>query len=135
MNYKIIDIEGIGPSHAHRLSRLQIIDTKSLLDTAAGPAGRDRVATGCGVPTRTVLGWVNKADLMRIKGIGSEYADLLEAAGVETVLELRHQDPAALASGLAEANEVRRLTRRVPSAKVVGRWVASANALEPVVTH
>lgn len=126
---KVIDIEGIGPVIAGKLQAAGINTTDELLERGATPAGREAIAAQTGWSTKQVLEWVNRADLMRVRGVGSEFSDLLEQAGVDTVPELAQRKPDNLAAKLAEVNEAKKLTRRTPSAAEVEKWVAHAKEL------
>ena len=135
MAYKIAEIEGIGPSYAEKLSKAKIKTTDDLLDLCCSKSGRQSVAEQTGVGESQLLKWANQADLMRVSGIGSEYAELLEAAGVDTVKELRTRNAENLATKMAEINEQKKLTRAVPAPKVVTDWVEQAKKLDPKITH
>jgi predicted flap endonuclease-1-like 5' DNA nuclease len=135
MSYKIEDIEGIGPSYAKKLSMAKIKTTKDLLEFCKNAKGRASVSKTTGVTEGQLLKWANLADLMRVSGIGSEYSELLEAAGVDTIKELRNRNAANLASRMREVNSAKKLTRAVPSPKVVERWISSAADLPPVITY
>ena len=135
MAYPIATIEGIGPAYAEKLKGAGIGNTAILLDKAKDPKGRKAVAAATGITETLVLKWANMADLMRVKGVGEEYSELLEAAGVDTVKELRTRNSANLAKAMAEANAKRKLVRLVPSEKVVAKWVAAAKDLPPVMTY
>ena len=134
-NMKITDIEGIGPAFGEKLAGAGITDTDKLLEKGCTKAGRKEIAEGCDIPEKKVLDWVNMADLCRIKGVGPEFAELLEAAGVDTVKELRNRNAENLAEACAKVNAEKKLTRQVPSAKVVAGWVEQAKALPPKVEH
>jgi predicted flap endonuclease-1-like 5' DNA nuclease len=131
----LIDIEGIGATYAKRLSDAGLTNTDHLLDQAGAASGRKSLASTTGIPEDLILGWVNRADLMRVKGVGSEFSDLLEAAGVDTVKELAQRAPANLAAKLTEVNEAKKLVRRVPSESEVSTWVAEAKTLPVKVSH
>jgi predicted flap endonuclease-1-like 5' DNA nuclease len=135
MSYKISEIEGIGPSYAEKLSAAGIKSTKDLLDRCCDSKGRKTTAETTGVSEKQLLKWVNMADLMRISGVGSEYSELLEAAGVDTVKELRNRRADNLAKKMAEVNATKKLTRTVPSESQVSKWVEQAKGLEPLITH
>lgn len=135
MSYKIEEIEGIGPAYADKLSAAEIKTTDDLLGKCADAKGRKTVAESTGVSEGQLLKWANMADLMRVSGIGSEYSELLEAAGVDTVKELRHRNADNLAEKMAEINEEKKLTRAVPSSKVVSDWVEQAKTMDPTITH
>lgn len=135
MSYKIEEIEGIGPAYAEKLSAAEVKTTDDLLKLCCDAKGRKATAEKTGVSTGQLLKWANMADLMRISGVGSEYSELLEAAGVDTVRELRNRNAANLAAKMAEVNETKKLTRTVPSEKVVEGWVEQAKTLDPLITH
>lgn len=131
----ILAIEGIGPVHADKLREQGISTSEALLRQGGTAAGRRTLATAVGVDEAAILKWVNRADLMRVKGIGEEFSDLLEAAGVDTVKELRQRNPANLHQAMLAANEEKQLVRRPPSLSEVERWIEYAKALEPAVTY
>lgn len=133
MNIK--EIEGIGPVFAGRLTQGGVRTTDALLREGATPAGRERLATVADVSTGTILEWVNRADLMRIKGVGSEYSDLLEAAGVDTVPELAQRNSVNLHEALVRANEAKPIVRRLPTANAVFHWVEQAKVLGRAVQY
>ncbi|MGB5715468.1 MAG: DUF4332 domain-containing protein [Gammaproteobacteria bacterium] len=135
MGYKIEEIEGIGPANAKKLAAADINTTAGLLKLCCDAKGRKATAEKTGVSEGQLLKWANMADLMRISGVGSEYSELLEAAGVDTVKELRNRNAANLAAKMAEVNATKKLTRTVPSEKVVSKWVEQAGALDPLITH
>ena len=132
---KIIDIEGIGPTYAAKLEGIGIGTVEDLLEKGATPAGRKEIVSSADVSDKLVLRWVNMADLFRIKGVGEEYADLLEAAGVDTVPELAQRNAENLAAKMAEVNESKKLVRAVPSATAVEKWVAEAKTLDRKITY
>ena len=134
-SYSIIDIEGIGPTYAKKLKAVGISTTGALLKRAADPKGRKALAQESGVDEARLLKWANMADLMRIKGVAEEYSELLEAAGVDTVKELKHRRADNLAAKMAEVNEKKKLVRLVPSEKSVAKWVEQAKSLPPVLTY
>jgi predicted flap endonuclease-1-like 5' DNA nuclease len=131
----LIDIEGIGATHAKTLADAGLTNTDDLLDAAGSASGRKSLATKTGIDESRILEWVNRADLMRIKGVGSEFSDLLEAAGVDTVRELAQRVPANLAAKIAEVNDAKKLVRRVPGESEVSDWITEAKGLTPKVTH
>ncbi|HEY7458703.1 MAG TPA: DUF4332 domain-containing protein [Xanthobacteraceae bacterium] len=135
MSYPITDIEGIGPAVAYRLKGLRIRTTTRYLEAAKNPRGRKALAEKTGVDAGRILKWANMADMMRIKGIGEEYSELLEAAGVDTVRELKHRNPKNLAQAIAAANARRKLVRLLPSEKRIIKWIAQANALPLKITY
>lgn len=132
---KIIEIEGIGEKYAAALEAAGIATTEALLEQGGSASGRQAIADKAGVTKERVLEWVNRADLMRIKGIGSEYSDLLEAAGVDTVKELATRRPDNLYAKLEEVNTAKKLVRRAPTAAEVEKWVAEAKTLPGKVTY
>ena len=135
MSNKIEDIEGIGPVYAEKLGVAGIKTTADLLAKAGAKKGRAELESATGIAGALVLKWVNHADLMRINGIGGQYAELLEEAGVDTVKELRTRNAANLAAKLAEANEKRKLTGNVPSESMVTKWIEEAKGMEPGVSY
>jgi predicted flap endonuclease-1-like 5' DNA nuclease len=132
---KLEDIEGVGATAAGQLRGAGVDSIEELLKVGATSAGRKKLAAESGVSDGKLLEWVNHADLMRIKGIGSEYADLLEAAGVDSVPELGTRNAENLHAKLTEINAARKLVRREPSLAEAQRWIAEAKTLERVVTH
>ena len=135
MSYKIEEIEGIGPEYGNKLREVDIQTTDDLLRRCGDKKGREGVATETGLSEKHLLEWVNLADLMRINGVGEEFADLLEEAGVDTVKELATRNAENLAEAMAEVNAKKNLTDRVPSAETVEKWVTEAGTLEPMVSH
>ena len=134
-SYSIIDIEGIGKTYAAKLQKAGVRTTKALLSRGADPKGRKALAEETGLEAAQILKWANMADLMRIKGVGEEFSELLEAAGVDTVKELRNRKPVNLAKAMAEANAARKMVRQLPSVKQVESWVEQAKALPPILTY
>jgi predicted flap endonuclease-1-like 5' DNA nuclease len=135
MGYKIEDIEGIGPTYAGKLAAAKIATTDDLLELCKTTQGRDSVSQTTGVSSNQLLKWTNLADLMRVSGIGSEYSELLEAVGVDTIKELRNRNAENLASKMKEVNEEKKLTRTIPNAKVVQDWIDGAGKLPPMITY
>ena len=135
MAYKIDEIEGIGPAYKEKLNGAGINTTDDLLDAGADKKGRAALAEKTGVGESQILKWTNMADLMRISGVGEEFSELLEAAGVDTVKELRNRNAENLAAKMAEVNEEKKLTRAVPSASQVEKWVEQAKTLDPKITY
>ncbi|MCB1184731.1 DUF4332 domain-containing protein [bacterium] len=135
MSYKITDIEGIGPAYAEKLGTAGIKTTDHLLDQCATPAGRKSVAATTGVGESTLLKWTNMADLMRISGIGPQYSELLEGAGVDTVKELRNRNAENLAAAMAKVNDEKNLARVSPPAATVAKWVDAAKKTDPRITY
>lgn len=135
MGYKIDEIEGIGPTYAEKLTAAGIAKTDDLLAKCGSKKGRSEVAEATGLTEKQLLKWANMADLMRIKGVGEEYSELLEAAGVDTVKELATRRADNLAAKMAEVNEEKKLTRAVPSESQVEKWVEEAKGLDPMISH
>jgi predicted flap endonuclease-1-like 5' DNA nuclease len=130
MSYPITDIGGIDGDVAMALKSAGIRSTMKLLEEARTVKGRKLLAEKTGLPEKQLLCWANMADRMRIKGISKEYAELLQAAGVNTVKELRYRSPVNLARAMADANKRHKLVRLLPSEKVVCRWIEQAQMLE-----
>lgn len=135
MSYTITKIEGIGPAYGSKLNVAGIKTTGALLKRCGDRQGRQDVAGATGLDESLILKWTNMADLMRIKGVGEEYSELLEAAGVDTVKELATRNPANLTTAMAEANEGRRLVRLVPGESAVTSWVNQAKEMKPGITY
>jgi predicted flap endonuclease-1-like 5' DNA nuclease len=131
----IIDIEGIGPVFQEKLGKAGITTVEGLLKAGASKKGRAAIATDSGIDEAKILDWVNMADLFRIKGVASQFAELLKAAGVDTVKELRNRNAENLHAKLEEVNASKSLTRIVPSLDKVTDFIEQAKNLEPVVTH
>lgn len=131
----IDSIECIEIKEATRLRKNGVRTTEALLKKAGTRRGRKDLATAAGLGDREVLDWVNRADLMRVKGIGAEYSDLLEAAGVDTVKELKTRSPAALTKRMGTINSKKKLVRRLPTETMVERWVSEAKKLKPAVRY
>ena len=134
-NYPIEDVEGIGPTYGEKLRGAGINDTDGLLKAAATKKDRKALAEKTELSETNILKWANMVDLYRIKGVGSEFAELLEAAGVDTVPELAQRRPDNLAAKMAEVNEAKKLTRRVPTEAEVTKWVEEAKTLDRVIEH
>lgn len=132
---KLIDIEGVGPAYAAKLQKAGVRSADSLLAKGGTPAGRKEIAAKSGVSDAKVLEWVNHVDLFRIKGVGSEYADLLEAAGVDTVVELAQRNPEQLLPKLLTVNQAKKLVRRPPGMAQVKSWVQQAKKLPRKVSY
>ncbi|MGH2632338.1 MAG: DUF4332 domain-containing protein [Tepidiformaceae bacterium] len=131
----IIDIEGIGETHAATLKTAGIATVEALLKDGGSAAGRKALAEKTGLTTQRILEWVNRADLARINGVGSEYADLLENAGVDTIKELATRRADNLHAKMTEINEAKKLVRRAPTLSEVEKWVAEAKTLPGMVTY
>lgn len=133
---KIEDVEGIGPAFAEKLIAAGVATTDDLLNRGASSAGRSSLSEATGISERLLLEWVNHADLMRIDGVGSEFADLLEAAGVDSCAELARRNAKNLAETFQELDAARPNTvRRVPSEATIAGWIQQADQLAKVVTH
>jgi predicted flap endonuclease-1-like 5' DNA nuclease len=126
-------IRSIGHRQATKLRKARVRTTESLLQQAETRKGRADLSERTGIPTAELLGWAQQADLMRIKGIGSEYADLLAAAGVDTIKALRRRNAANLMVTMTHANTKRRLVQRLPTVEMVQGWIDGANEVEPLV--
>lgn len=131
----IDSIEGIGPRYAATMRKNGIRTTEALLKRAATKKGRRALAAVTKLDEKKILQWVNRADLMRCKGVGSEYSDLLEAAGVDTVKELRRRNATSLTAKMIDINERKRLVRRLPTESMVSGWIEHAKTVEPLVSH
>jgi predicted flap endonuclease-1-like 5' DNA nuclease len=131
----LIDIEGIGAAYADKLAGQGLKTTDDLLKVAATPKGRKDLEAASGISGTLILGWVNKADLFRVKGIGTQYSDLLEAAGVDTVVELATRRADNLTAKMAEVNAHKKLVRQLPAENQVAAWIEEAKALPRVVSY
>ena len=132
---KLTTVEGIGGVYAQKLQEAGIQTTQALLENGATPQGRKDIAERSEISASLILEWVNHVDLFRIKGIGEEYADLLEEAGVDTAPELALRNPDNLYQKLVDVNMQKRLVRRLPSQTQVGDWVQQAKRLPRVITY
>ena len=131
----IATIEGIGPVYAEKLAAAGAKTVEVFLDMAKDPKGRKSLAEATGIDDGRILKWANKADLMRIKGVGEEYSDLLEAAGVDTVKELKHRKAENLHAKMEEVNAEKKLVRQTPSLKSVADWIEQAKEMPAVLTY
>lgn len=132
---KITSIEGIGSAYAEKLATVGIGSLEMLLRRGATRRGREEISKFANVSETLVLKWVNRADLSRIRGVGPEYAELLEASEVDSVPELAQRNVAHLLEKMAKVNAAKKLVRRLPGEKQILRWVAEASSLDRVVTH
>lgn len=132
---KLSAIEGIGKKYSEKLEAAGITSTEQLLAEAGTKKGRKSIAAKADVSEKMLLNWVNRADLFRIKGIGTQYADLLESAGVDSVPELAQRKPENLLLKLQEVNDKKKLVRAMPYLKQVQKWVVRAKDLPRAVTH
>ncbi len=128
-------IEGIGHKQATKLRKARIRTVEALLKKGATRKGRREIATDTDIGVKLILEWVNRADLMRVRGVGEEYSDLLEATGVDTVRELRRRNPTNLLASMIEVNSKKILVRRLPTEAMVQRWVEHASSLEPIIKY
>ncbi|MGN1232253.1 MAG: DUF4332 domain-containing protein [Candidatus Cryptobacteroides sp.] len=135
MAYKIIDVEGIGPAYAEKLIAAGINTAEELLEKCAAPKGRKELAETTGITDKLILKWTNHADLYRVKGIGPQFAELLEAAGVDTVKELSHRVAANLAAKVAEVNAEKKLVGRVPVESEIQKMIDEAKTLPGIITY
>ena len=132
---KLSEIEGIGPVYAAQLEASGVKSQAQLLAAGATPKGRKELAEKSGLGGKLILKWINRADLARVKGIGEEYADLLEEAGVDTVPELAQRRADNLHKKMVEVNEAKKLVRSLPSESMVAKWVEQAKGLPRAVNY
>lgn len=133
---KIEDVEGIGPANAAKLTAAGVATTDALLQRGAKPSGRADLESTTGIGHALILEWVNHVDLMRIDGVGSEYSDLLEAAGVDSPAELAQRNAASLATTMQEVVAARpNIVRRIPSETEISGWIAQSRGLAKLVEH
>lgn len=135
MQYPVLKIEGVGPKYAAVLHKAGIKNTKQLLDKAGTRKNRKDLAQATGLDEQLILKWANMCDLMRIKGVGEEFSELLEVAGVDTVKELSKRRGENLRQAMVDANARRKLVRQLPSVAQCEGWVKQAKALAPVMTY
>lgn len=135
MAYKVIDIEGVGDVFAEKLNAAGIKTDAELLTKCSKPAGRKELAEQTGISSKLIMKWTNHCDLYRINGVGPQFAELLEAAGVDTVKELRHRVPENLQKKLEEVNAQKNLVSRVPVVAEVQKMVDKAKDLPPMVEY
>ena len=135
MSYKIEEIEGIGPAYGEKLKKANVKTTNDLLKLCCDAKGRKAVSETTSISTGKLLEWANMADLMRITGVGKQFAELLEASGVDTVKELRNRNAANLAEKMAEVNGKKKLCKANPSESMTNDWVEQAKKLKPLITH
>jgi predicted flap endonuclease-1-like 5' DNA nuclease len=134
--YKIADIEGIGPAYAEKLKKAGVKSVNGLLQAGGSRKGRKQLSEKSGIDETLILKWVNFADLYRIKGVGSEYSELLEKAGVDTIKELAKRKPEHLHGKMVEVNlKGRGLVRQLPGLKIVQNWIEQAKKIPPKVTY
>ena len=135
MAYKVETIEGVGEVYAAKLNEAGIKTTEDLLAKCAAPKGRKELAEATGISEKLVLKWTNHSDLMRINGVAGQFAELLEASGVDTVKELKHRVPANLKAKMEEVNAEKNLVNRVPNLPEIEKMVEQAKELEPIMTY
>lgn len=135
MAYNVEKIEGIGEVYGEKLNAVGVKTTDDILAKCATPKGREELAEATGISEKLILKWANHSDLMRINGVAGQFAELLEAAGVDTVKELKHRVPANLQAKMAEVNAEKNLCNRVPNLAEVEKMVAQAKELEPILTY
>ena len=133
--YKVEEIEGIGPVLGEKLRAAGINTFDKLLENAATKKQRQSLAEETGISEKQILKFTNMADLFRLNGVGQEYAELLEVAGVDTVPELAQRNAANLTAKMEEVNEAKNLTRKTPSATEVEKWIAQAKELPRVIEY
>lgn len=131
----LLDVEGIGPVNADKLKKAGVGSTDSLLSMGATPAGRKDLAKNSGISGKLILEWVNHVDLFRIKGVGEEYADLLEEAGVDTVVELAQRKATNLLKTMTEVNTKKNLVNKMPALSQVEDWIAQAKKLPRAISY
>lgn len=135
MAYKIIDVEGIGEVYSKKLAKAGINTVEELLEKCCKPEGRKALAEQTEISPKLILTWANHADLMRINGVGPQFSELLEAAGVDTIKEFRHRVAENLQPKLEEINGQKNLVGRVPGLKEVEKMIEQAKELEPVMEY
>lgn len=135
MDYKIIDIQGIGPAYAEKLKAAGINKVSQLLEKGKTAKGRKELEDATGIRHDLILTWVNHADLFRVNGVGPQFAELLEAGGVDTVKEFGHRNAANLYAKLVEVNDKEHRTKRVPTEKELQKMIDQAKELPAVVTY
>ncbi|MBR3565991.1 MAG: DUF4332 domain-containing protein [Paludibacteraceae bacterium] len=135
MDYKVIDIEGVGEKYAAVLEKAGIAKASQLLEKCEKPAGRKALEEETGISGKLILKWANHCDLYRINGVGPQFAELLEAAGVDTVKEFSHRVAANLAAKMEEVNAEKNLTRRVPTVEMLQAMIDEAKTLEPKMSY
>ena len=134
-SYAIADMRAVGAFYAAKLKAVGIRSTTTLLERARTAKGRRKLAELTGIPESHILNWANMADLMRVRGIAEDYSELLGAAGVDTVKELKRRNAANLVARMAAINEKKKLVQLLPSEKRVLGWIEEAKTLEPMITH
>jgi predicted flap endonuclease-1-like 5' DNA nuclease len=131
----LVDIEGIGETYAQRLKEAGIASTEALLEKGSTPQGRKEIAEKADISPKLILEWVNHVDLYRIKGVASEYSDLLEEAGVDTIPELAQRVAAHLYEKMVQTNAEKKLVRRLPTEGQVANWIEQAKKLPRIINY
>ena len=135
MSYKIQEIEGIGPANGTKLEQGGILTTTDLLAKCGTAKGRKAISANMGISETVLLKWANMADLMRISGVGKQFAELLEASGVDTVKELKNRNAENLAEKMNEVNAEKKLTKGNTNSQQIQEWINQASELEPAISH
>ena len=135
MAYKIDEVEGIGPTYAAKLQEAGINDTDDFLKLCCDAKGRKEAETKTGISGKLLLTWANMADLMRVNGVGKQYAEILHAAGVDTIKELRTRNAANLTEAMKKINDEKNLANANASESSVQDWIDKAKEMEPLITH
>ena len=135
MSVSIREIEGIGPAYAEKLVAVGIKTSRDLLEAGRTMKGREDLAEKTGISPKLILEWVNLADLIRVKGVSSQYSELLKAAGVDSVVELSKRKPKSLYTKMVKVNEEKKLVRRLPTQAMVSSWIKQAKKLPRAVEH
>ncbi len=135
MSYPIQEVQGIGPAYSEKLAGAGIKNTSDFLTLCCDKKGRTTIASKTEISESLILTWANQADLMRISGIGPQFAELLQASGVDTVKELKMRNSANLATKMAEVNGAKNLAKSVPAPTMISDWIEKAKSTEPTITH
>lgn len=135
ISYSIADMRAVGPFYASKLRSAGIRSSRKLLERATTPKARRQLAEESGIPVEQILNWANLADLMRVPGIAADYSELLAAAGVDTVKELKRRNVANLVARMTAVNERKKLVELLPSEKRVARWIEHAKLLDPMISY
>jgi nucleotidyltransferase/DNA polymerase involved in DNA repair len=130
---RIDEVVGLGVRQATRLRKAGVKTSKGLIEVASTRAGRSALSKKTGLPPRDLKSWVHHADLLRVKGVGGEYAELLVAAGVDTIRDLRRRNPTALVAKIISMNGSKKVVRRLPTEAMVAGWIESASSIEPSI--
>lgn len=130
---RIDEVAGLGMRQATRLRKAGVKTSKGLIEEASTRAGRSALSKKTGIPPRDLKSWVHHADLLRVKGVGGEYAELLVAAGIDTIRDLRRRNPTALVAKIISMNGSQKVVRRLPTETMVAGWIESATSIEPSI--